>query len=42
MIKIKVIENDLIKSLITEHILRQLPEWFGIEASLSAVLYWYD
>lgn len=34
MIIVKEITDDLMKSAITEKILRQLPEWFGIEASL--------
>jgi len=34
MIVVKEINDDLIKSAITEKILRQLPEWFGIEESL--------
>ena len=32
MIIVKEITDDLMKSAITEKILRQLPEWFGIEA----------
>ena len=34
MIVFKEIDDDLIKSAITEKILRQLPEWFGLEASI--------
>lgn len=34
MINIKEIDNNSDKSRITEQILRQLPEWFGNEASL--------
>ena len=34
MIKIKEIQDELVKSKITELILRQLPEWFGNEKAL--------
>ncbi len=33
-IKISRVLDNTEKSRITEHILRQLPEWFGIEKSL--------
>ncbi len=34
MVDIREVENDLIKSELTENILRNLPEWFGNERSL--------
>jgi ribosomal protein S18 acetylase RimI-like enzyme len=34
MIIVIEITDDLMKSAITEKILRQLPEWFGLEASI--------
>lgn len=38
MIEIKEVDNNLIKSEITEAVLRQLPEWFGNEDALKSYI----
>ncbi len=35
MVEIKIIDNDELKSDITDSVLHQLPKWFGVEESIK-------